>query len=80
MDEQVAQVEALLAQALETAEDAGDKLDYAVNEVRRTFGIPCKYEHCGGYDSPGYDIDCYAIAYVTKAGSLGIYPYTHEVY
>ncbi|OMC96237.1 hypothetical protein MKX34_24030 [Paenibacillus sp. FSL R5-0636] len=80
-----AQVEAKIAHAIEEAEShpdngAEEALRYAVESIKQHFDIPCMYEYCGGFDSPGYDIDCYAIAYVTKAGELGIYTYTHETY
>ncbi|MFK4473733.1 hypothetical protein ABH897_003464 [Paenibacillus sp. RC73] len=51
---------------------------HAVDVVRFYFGVTCAYQHCGGFDSPGYSVGCYAIAYVTETGRLGIYDYQKE--
>ncbi|WP_145412449.1 hypothetical protein [Paenibacillus xylanexedens] len=85
MNTDKAQVEAKITEALREALDdpdngAEEALKHAVDVVKQAFDIPCTYGYCGGFDSPGYDIDCYAIAYVTKAGELGIYSYEHETY
>ena len=42
-----------------------------VKEVRANFSAQCKYFYAGGFDSPGYDIDCYVIAYIDTDGTLG---------
>ena len=52
----------------------------AVEAVRENFKITCNYAYCGGFDSTGYDIDCYAIAFITDDGTLGIYYYQYETY
>lgn len=49
-------------------------------EVREVFGAQCVYGYAGGFDSPGYDIYCYAIAFVGKDGNLGMVTHTHEIY
>lgn len=80
-----AQVSAKITEAIETASEDTDKggedvVRFAVNVVRQFFGIPCEYEYCGGFDSTGYDIDCYAIAFMTETGELGSYDYQYESY
>lgn len=85
MNADKAQVEAKITEAIEVAQadpdnGAEESIMYAVDVIKRTLEIPCTYEYCGGFDSPGYRIMCYAIAYVTKAGELGIYTYAHELY
>ncbi|WP_068616520.1 hypothetical protein [Paenibacillus tuaregi] len=75
----------LIDAAIEEAEhnpdiEGEDVLVHAVNAVRERFGITCNYAYCGGFDSAGYDIDCYAIAFVTSNGELGIYDYQIESY
>lgn len=79
------QVYAKIAEAIEKVENdsdlgGGEIVAYAVDAVKATFGIQCDYAYCGGFDSPGYDIDCYAIAFVTTDGELGLYDYQYETY
>ncbi|MNV49964.1 hypothetical protein D3C71_1419410 [compost metagenome] len=79
------QVYAKIAEAIATAENDPDKggeetVVYAVDVVRNFFNIQCDYAYCGGFDSTGYDIYCYAIAFVTEEGELGLYDYQYEVY
>lgn len=79
------QVYAKIAEAIKTAEADPDKAGgeavmFAVDAVRKSFGIQCDYAYCGGFDSPGYDIECYAIAFVTDEGELGLYDYQYEIY
>lgn len=71
--------------AIEEAEHSPDIhgegiIVHAVNKVREQLGITCNYTYCGGFDSTGYDIDCYAIAFITTGGDLGIYDYQIESY
>ncbi|MEI2280731.1 hypothetical protein [Paenibacillus polysaccharolyticus] len=85
MNADKAQIEEKVTEAMREALDdpnngADEALRYAVETVKQDFDIPCMYEYCGGFDSPGYAIDCYAIAYVTKDGELGICTYEHETY
>ncbi|MNC33178.1 hypothetical protein D3C81_1472590 [compost metagenome] len=75
----------VIAAAIEDAKHSpdvyGEKvLVHAVNVVREKLGITCNYAYCGGFDSTGYDIDCYAIAFITTGGELGIYDYQIESY
>jgi hypothetical protein len=58
----------------------GEIVAYAVDAVKAALGIKCDYTYCGGFDSPGYRIDCYAIAFVTDEGELGLYDYQYEIY
>lgn len=80
-----ADIDAKIAEVIESAEKvedngADDILIAAVDAVKETFGITCMYAYCGGFDSAGYDIDCYAIAYVTNDAGLAIYDYQYESY
>ncbi|MEK4360858.1 hypothetical protein NYE48_28015 [Paenibacillus sp. FSL M7-1455] len=79
------QVYAKIAEAIEEAEHDPDKgggeiVKYAVETIESNFGIQCDSIYCGGFDSTGYDIACYAIAFVTDEGELGLYDYQYEVY
>ncbi|WP_103110245.1 hypothetical protein [Brevibacillus reuszeri] len=79
------QVYAKISEAIAAAESGMDKrgyeaVEYAVHVIKKTFGIPCEYVYCGGFDSPGYAVSCYAIAYVTSEGGLGLYDYQYEIY
>lgn len=79
------QVYAKIAEAIEEAEHDPDKsggeiVEYAVETVKSAFGIQCETAYCGGFDSPGYKINCYAIAFVTGKGEPGIYDYQYEIY
>lgn len=40
----------------------------------------CTYEitSCGGFDSPGYDIDCYCLSYIDLKGQLQTLPIAIE--
>ncbi|MDR9852938.1 hypothetical protein RJP21_04905 [Paenibacillus sp. VCA1] len=79
------QVYAKIAEAIEEAEhdpdmSGGEIVEYAVETVKSTLGVQCDSTYCGGFDSPGYDIHCYAIAFVTNEGELGLYDYQYEIY
>lgn len=79
------QVYAKIAEAIAVAEsepeNGGDEIvSYAVGEVRDYLGIQCSYLCCGGFDSPGYRINCYVIAFVTDEGELELYDYQYEIY
>lgn len=50
------------------------------SEVESKFNTQCDYTHCGGFDSPGYDIDCYAIAFIDENGKLDIMSFKKERY
>jgi len=65
MNADKAQIEAKITEAMREAladpdNGADEALRYAVDVVKRDLDILCTYEYCGGFDSPGYDIDCYA--------------------
>ena len=60
--------------------EAREYLDEIVDAVKEKFGVSCDYEHIGGFDSPGYEIESYAIAYVDTDGKVGIYGYNYEIY
>lgn len=80
----VARVEEVIAVAIAEAEsnreNGGDDIvRYATEAVKERLGIPCVYDYTGGFDSPGYRIDCFAIAYVTDDNDVGIYAYQYEI-
>lgn len=33
-----------------------------IKYIKNKFNCDIKINHCGGFDSPGYDVDCYAWA------------------
>ena len=37
-------------------------------------------QECGGFDSPGYDISCYCLAYIDLCGKLITIPIAFECY
>lgn len=41
-----------------------------VESVRNIFKTKCEYFYAGGFDSPGYDIDCYTIAFLDDKGDI----------
>lgn len=43
-----------------------------VQSVHNNFDTDCKYFYAGGFDSPGYDIDCYVIAYLEEGIIKGV--------
>jgi hypothetical protein len=49
-------------------------------DVRYKFKTKCTFDYVGGYESPGYDIDCYAIAFIDENGEIGIASYEKESY
>lgn len=55
----------------------GDELD----KVMKKIGITeYSFQNCGGFDSCGYSIDCYCIAYIDKQGKLQTIPVAFECY
>lgn len=48
--------------------------------VRETFGVQCMCSHVGGFDSPGYAVDCYAVSYIGTDGVLGMVDFESENY
>lgn len=50
--------------------EEGGELQEIVDAVKEKFKTECKYFHAGGFDSPGYDIDCYVIAFLDESGKI----------
>ncbi len=61
-------------------EGYSDNLSLVVDEVKEKFNTQCTYSYCGGFDSPGYDVDCYAIAFIDSEGKLDMITYQDERY
>ncbi|WP_336761310.1 hypothetical protein [Paenibacillus sp. USHLN196] len=55
-------------------------LEAICDDVKSNYSTDCKYEYIGGFESPGYDIDCYAISFIDEDGEIVIVPYTNESY
>lgn len=58
----------------------GEYIEEIAKEVRGNFNIQCNVCECGGFDSPGYDITCYAMAWINKDGSLEMQDFQEESY
>jgi hypothetical protein len=58
----------------------GEYIETIAEEVRSKFGVQCDICECGGFDSPGYDITCYAMAWINKDGSLEMQDFQQESY
>lgn len=58
----------------------GEYIEIIAEEVRNKFNVQCNTCECGGFDSPGYDIDCYAMAWINKDGSLEMLDFQEERY
>lgn len=44
-----------------------EEISFIVKRVNNSFKeAQCKYFYAGGFDSPGYDIECYIIAYLEE--------------
>lgn len=56
-----------------------DHLDEIADKVKAEFNTECTVRYVGGFDSPGYDVNYYAFAYIEN-GTVGIYAYQHEIY
>jgi hypothetical protein len=59
------------------------KSDEEINqEIKSAFGYDAQFQSSwvGGFDSPGYDIDCYAYAYLDDDGKLVLDSWTVERY
>lgn len=54
-------------------------LGVIVEKVKAQFNTDCTYDCIGGFDSPGYDITCYAFAYI-EDGAVKIHGYNYECY
>jgi hypothetical protein len=55
-------------------------LNKICDSVEKEYSTRCTNEYIGGFDSPGYSIDCYAIAFVDEEEEIIIVPYTSECY
>ncbi|MET3658481.1 hypothetical protein [Sporosarcina psychrophila] len=66
IDAEVERIEAL------DGNRVADNLDIIAQKVAQKYGHKCAVEYIGGFDSPGYGIDCYALAYV-EDGEVKIY-------
>lgn len=68
-------------QRIENEEDEAptEFLHEIVAKVKSEFNTDCTYECIGGFDSPGYDITCYAFAYIEN-GAVTIHGYNYEMY
>lgn len=60
-------------------ESVTEFLHEVVGKVKAEFNTDCVYECIGGFDNPGYELTCYAFAYVEE-GSVVIHGYNHEEY
>jgi len=58
----------------------GDYIETIATEVRDKFDVQCSTCHCGGFDSPGYEITCYAMAWINKNGELEMLDFQEESY
>ncbi|MED3832974.1 hypothetical protein [Peribacillus frigoritolerans] len=56
-----------------------EELSAIAEKVKSEYKTDCVLSHIGGYDSTGYDLDCYAFAYIEN-GTLTIHGYEHESY
>jgi hypothetical protein len=64
---------------IKKSEDPSEELHTITRKVKKEFNTDCVLKYIGGFDSPGYDINCYAFAYV-EDGELKIHGYNHEFY
>lgn len=63
--------EYILAQvdALDKIEEE-EQISAIAEAVTKKFQVQCDYFHAGGFDSPGYDVECYVIAFLDEQGKL----------
>lgn len=47
-----------------------EQIHELAESVKEQFQVQCDYFHAGGFDSPGYDIACYVIAFIDENGKL----------
>lgn len=47
-----------------------DQIVDIVTMVKETFNTQCKHFYAGAFDSPGYDMECYVIAFIDEQGEL----------
>ena len=61
----------------------GEEIEFEeeLDKVMKNIGIKQYYfSYCGGFDSPGYDIDCYCISYIDLERRLQTIPIYFELY
>ena len=58
----------------------GEYIETIAEDVRTKFNIQCDTLNCGGFDSPGYEINCYAIAWINEDGKLEMQDFQEEAY
>ena len=75
-------IEDYINEAIEYQEENADEVSLSkiCEEVKNKFNTKCTHQYIGGFDSPGYDIDCYAIAFIDEDGNVEIVPYNKERY
>ena len=66
-------------------ENPEEDIEYDFNEelakAMKKVGIENWHmQECGGFDSPGYDISCYCLAYIDLCGKLITIPIAFECY
>ena len=60
--------------------DGEIEFDEELDKVMKEIGITqWDFTGCGGFNSPGYDIDCYCLAYVDLEGRLQTIPVAFEI-
>jgi hypothetical protein len=57
-------------EAIDETELESSDLHAIAKEVIETYKTQCKVFHAGSFESPGYDIDGYVIAYIDELGEL----------
>lgn len=65
---------------LKTKETIKYNLEEEMVKIFKNFGIT-QYDFCyiGGFDSPGYSVDCMCIAYIDLEGKLQTIPINYEI-
>lgn len=49
-----------------------------IKKVMNEFNVTWEFTNCGGFDSPGYSIDCYCLAYIDPKTGLQTIPVAFE--
>lgn len=56
------------------------EFDTEIDKVMKEIGITqWDFTNCGGFNSPGYDIDCYCLAYIDMDNRLQTIPVAFEI-
>ena len=62
-------------------EDIEYDFDEELEKAMKKVGITnWTMQECGGFDSPGYDISCYCLAYIDLNGELITIPIVFEIF